>query len=124
VLAFATATTYCAILVEMDHRSGLINVKLFDQQAGCKKVVGLSLESLLDYHAQVICFSHLSIITAGDVFIYKDLENDFEDIKQTEPFVMSHGGQALESSFQLQPQMNIESQDLTKVLKQLVEEYN
>lgn len=91
VLALALSLTQSAILIEMDSRTGLYNVRQFDQHAGCQKVVGLSNATLCDHSGQQICFSHLTIFTAGDIFMYKGLEGDFENIKDTDPFVISKG---------------------------------
>ena len=83
----------------MEPSASLTNVRMFDAHANCHKVVGISLETFTEHHAQQICYSHLTILTAGEVLVYKDLESDFEDIRKTEPFVKSTGEQALESSF-------------------------
>ena len=64
---------------------------MFDRTAGLKNVIGLSLATKTDFNPQEIVFSHLTVITAGDVFMYKDLETDFIDITQTEPLCVSKG---------------------------------
>jgi len=62
---------------------------LFDRASGLKNVIGLSLATKSDFNAQDIIFSHLTIISAGDVLMYKDLETDFVDITHTEPIHVS-----------------------------------
>ena len=50
----------------------------------------MSAATLSDYSAQQISFSHLTILTAGEIFAYMDLENDFDDINSTQPVVTTN----------------------------------
>lgn len=54
--------------------------------------------------------------------MYKDIENDFTDIKSTEPVQISQG--SLSEPIKFLPKVVTEAKNLKQILRQLLEEYH